>query len=108
MLDKSQGTAILRITLGLLFLVTGLAKLMDPAMVTGMLSGLGFPTASVFTWILILIEIIFGALLIIGIKTEIAVWPLFVVLLIALLLAGIPSFEISNVQSVMNILWHLV
>jgi putative oxidoreductase len=108
MLDKSQGTAILRIALGLLFLVPGLAKLMDPAMVTGMLSGLGFPTASIFTWILILVEIIFGALLIIGIKTEIAVWPLFVVLLIALLLVGIPSFEISNVQSVMNILWHLV
>lgn len=108
MLNKLQGPAILRIALGLLFLVPGLAKLMDPSMVTGMLSGLGFPTAIVFTWILILIEIIFGALLIIGLKTEIAIWPLFIVLLVALLLVAIPSFEISNVQSLMNILFHLV
>lgn len=108
MLNKLQGPALLRIALGLLFLIPGLSKLMNPSMVSGMLSGLGFPIAVVFTWILILIEIIFGVMLLIGIKTEIAVWPLFIVLLIALLLVGIPSFNMTDVQSIMNILWHLV
>lgn len=108
MLNKLQGSALLRITLGLLFLIPGLSKLMNPSMISGMLSGLGFPIASIFAWILILVEIIFGVLLLIGIKTEIAVWPLFIVLLVALLLVGIPSFNMTDVQSVMNILWHLV
>ena len=108
MLNKLQGPALLRITLGLLFLIPGLSKIMNPSMISGMLSGLGFPIAIVFAWILILVEIIFGILLLIGIKTEMALWPLFIVLLVALLLVGIPSFNIADVQSVMNILWHLV
>ena len=108
MLNKLQGPALLRITLGLLFLIPGLSKIMNPSIISGMLSGLGFPIAVVFAWILILVEIIFGILLLIGIKTEIAVWPLFIVLLVALLLVGIPSFNMTDVQSVMNILWHLV
>jgi len=108
MLNKSQGPALLRITLGLLFLIPGLFKLMDPSMVSGMLSGLGFPIASIFAWILILVEIIFGVLLLIGMKTEIAIWPLFIVLLVALLLVAIPQFDMQNVQSIMNVLWHLI
>lgn len=108
MLNKLQGPALLRIALGLLFLVPGLSKLMYPSMTSGMLSGLGFPFAVVFTWMLILVEIIFGVMLLIGIKTEIAIWPLFIVLLVALLLVGIPSFNMTDVQSIMNILWHLI
>lgn len=108
MLNKLHGSALLRIALGLLFLIPGLSKLMNPSMISGMLSGLGFPIAVIFAWILILVEIIFGVLLLIGIKTEIAVWPLFIVLLVALLLVGIPSFNMTDVQSIMNILWHLV
>ncbi|MEK6914558.1 MAG: DoxX family protein [Nanoarchaeota archaeon] len=108
MLNKLQGPALLRIALGILFLVPGLAKLMDPGMITGMLSGLGFPVAPLFAWILILVEIICGALLIIGFKTEIAIWPLFVVLLVALLLVAIPSFDASKVDTIMALLWHLV
>ena len=104
MLNKLQGPALLRITLGLLFLISGLSKIMNPSMISGMLSGLGFPIAVVFAWILILVEIIFGILLLIGIKTEIAVWPLFIVLLVALLLVGIPSFNMTDVKSVMNII----
>ena len=43
-------------------LVPGLMKLfvMKPSTVVGMLTGLGFPAPSLFAWILILSEILFG------------------------------------------------
>ena len=108
MINKLQAQAFLRITLGLFFLVPGLSKLANPAGITGMLSGLGFPLAGYFAWLLLLSEIIFGASLIVGHKVKFAVWPLFVILLVALLLVAIPAVELSNTQSLMTLLWHLV
>jgi putative oxidoreductase len=108
MLKKAQGPALLRITIGLLFLVPGLSKLMEPSGITEMLSNLGFPIPIIFAWALILVEIIFGASLLIGKNVRIAVWPLFIVLLGALLLVGLPAFDMTNNQSIMAILWHLV
>ena len=108
MLNKAQGVALLRVTLGLLFLVPGLSKLMDPSGITGMLGGLGFPAAGLFAWILIIVEVLGGAALIIGKKVRTAIWPLFIVLLVALLLVNLPAFDMSNTQSVMAVLWHLV
>ena|SRR3989344_8745106 len=105
---KGLSLALLRMALGLLFLVQGLGKLMNPAGITGMLSGLGFPIANVFAWILLLSEIIFGLSLVIGYKTKIAVWPLFIVLLVALILVVIPSIEVSNPGSYMGLGWHLI
>ena len=108
MINKTQGQAVLRIALGLFFIIPGLSKLMNPAGITGMLSGLGFPAATLFAWILLLSEIIFGASLLIGYKTKIAVWPLSIILVVAIILVVIPGFDFSNSQSVMTLLWHLV
>ena len=108
MINKLRAQAFLRIALGLFFLVPGLSKLANPAGITGMLLDLGFPLAGLFAWILLLSEIIFGASLIVGHKVKFAVWPLFVILLVALLLVAIPGFDLSNTPSVMIVLWHLV
>jgi putative oxidoreductase len=108
MLNKAQGIAILRVTLGLLFLVTGLGKFMDPSGITGMLGGLGFPAAGLFAWILIIVEVLGGAALILGKKVDKAVWPLFIVLLVSILLVHLPALDMSNQGTVMNVLWHLV
>ena len=108
MINKLRAQAFLRIALGLFFLVPGLSKLANPAGITGMLLDLGFPLAGLFAWILLLSEIIFGASLIVGHKVKFAVWPLFVILLVALLLVAIPGFDLSNNSSVMTLLWHLV
>ena len=51
------GQFILRITLGLLLFIPGLSKIMNPAGITGMLDGLGFPMAALFAWIVILSEL---------------------------------------------------
>lgn len=108
MINKAQGIALLRVTLGLLFLVPGLSKLMDPAGITGMLDGLGFPAAALFAWIVIIIEVLGGAALILGKKMKHAVWALFIVLLVATLLVHLPAFDMANQGTVMDILWRLV
>ena len=108
MINKAQGIALLRVTLGLLFLVPGLGKLMDPSGITGMLAGLGFPAAGLFAWILIIVEVLGGAALILGKKLDKVIWPLFIVLLGSILLVHFPVFDMSNQGSVMNVLWHLV
>lgn len=105
---KTYGITILRIALGLLFLIPGLGKLMNPAGITGMLGGLGFPIAGFFAWILIISEIVFGTMLIFNWKTEIAGWPLFIILLVATIFVSIPGIDTSNPSTIINLLWHLV
>lgn len=73
------------ILLGLLMLVPGLLKLlvMGPSAVTGMLSGLGFPAATFFAWVLIIAEIASGAAILAKWKLEYVVWVPIVVLIVA-------------------------
>ena len=105
---NSYTPTYLRISLALLFIFLGIDKLMDPSGITGMLSGLGFPLASFFAWVLLLSEIIFGLALLVGWKIRIAVWPLFFILLVATLLIHIRAVDLSNVATVMTLLWHLI
>lgn len=106
-LNKGYGLAILRIVTGLLFLLPGIMKLMDPAGITGMLSGLGFPAPSLFAWVLLLSEIVFGASLIVGWKTKYTTWPLIIVLAVATLTVALPG-AMENPMGWINVLFHLV
>ena len=108
MLNKEQGPAILRVTLGLLFLVMGLIKLNNPEMIIGMLGGLNFPAAPLLGWILIIVEVLGGAALILGKEMKKAIWLLFIVLLVALLFVAIPGFDRTQTPTVAELLWHLV
>jgi putative oxidoreductase len=80
---------LLRILIGVLFLVQGIQKLGNPDGVSGMLSGIGFPIPLVFAWILILSEVVFGAAVLVGWKTKYAVWPLVLIMVVAALVGGI-------------------
>lgn len=82
-----------RMITGLMFLVLGLNKLVDPQGTAGLLSQLGFPLTTVLAWGLIVVEIVGGAMLLAGYKTKIAAVPLFIVLFVATLLVqlGIPG-----------------
>jgi len=44
--NAQYGATILRVILGILFIVPGISKLMNPGMITGMLGDLGFPAAA--------------------------------------------------------------
>lgn len=105
--SKKYGLTILRIVTGLLFLLPGIMKFMDPAGITGMLSGLSFPAPAFLAWILLLSEIIFGATLIVGWKTRYTVWPLIIVLTVATLTVALPG-ALENPIGWINVLFHLV
>ena len=90
------GHALLRITIGLLFLVAGVGKLTDPSKVTGMLTSLGFPISAVFAWILIIAEVLGGALILVGYKIKYSAWALAIVLAIASILVVIPNQGFSS------------
>ncbi len=103
---KNEGLMVLRIVLGLFFLITGLLKLFNPQSITGLLTQLGFSTAVFWGWIVILTEIIFGVLVLIGWKPEISVWPLVVILIIAIFKVYVPQLG-TNPMAVINILFHI-
>ncbi len=82
---KDTASKVNWILLGLLMLIPGLLKLfvMGPSAVVGMLSGLGFPAATFFAWVLILSEIIFGALILARWNLRYTVWPPMIILTVA-------------------------
>lgn len=96
---------ILRITLGPLFFIPGIMKLMNPDMIIGMLGGLGFPTPTLFGWVLILSEIVFGASVLVGWKLKYTVWPLVVILAVAAVTVYLPKLG-SDPMALISILFH--
>ena len=64
--NSHYGPTLLRVVLGLLFIIPGLGKLVNPAMIIGMLGQLGFPAATLLGWVLLLSEIVFGAAVLTG------------------------------------------
>ncbi len=73
------------ILLGLVMLIPGLLKLfvMKPSAVVGMLTGMGFPAPSFFAWLLIISEIVFGALILAKWKLQYTVIPPMIILVVA-------------------------
>jgi len=95
---KKYASLLLRIGLGGLFLAAGIMKLLDPAMFTGMLEGMGFPMAAFFAWIVIVVEVLGGASVVAGFKLKWSVPPLALILLVAVGLgAGGVGVVMSNI-----------
>ncbi len=74
-----------RILLGLLVLIPGAYKLfvLKADAVSGMLSGIGFPTPLFFAWVLIILEIGCGVSILANYKIKYAVVPPILIMLIA-------------------------
>ena len=106
------GHTLLRVTIGLLFLVSGIKKIMGPDGVIGMLGNIGFPVPTLFAWILMLSEAIFGALVLVGYKVKYTAWPLAIVLVVAWLTVTVPSEARDNgiIQGLIstNSFFHLI
>jgi putative oxidoreductase len=105
---KEYAPTILRVVLGALFIVPGLQKLMNPAMIIGMLGKLGFPAAGLLGWVLILSEIGFGATVLAGWKLDKTVWPLVIILLVAMFKVHIPAIFAGTPMALVSVLWHIV
>lgn len=84
------GLLILRVALGIIFIVHGWPKLnpnspmKGPAGVTGFLTQLRFPAPALFAWILILVETLGGVLLILGPFTRLIALGLAIDMLVAI------------------------
>jgi len=87
------GHTLIRVVVGIMFVLTGLAKLMNPDIPINLLSGIGFfSMAPVFwAWVLLLSELVFGVLVFVGYKVKYTAWPLALVLVVAALTVGLPS-----------------
>ena len=72
-----------RVLLGLLFLVYGVIKITSIAGTTGYMAKQGLPAPELFAWGAALIELIGGALVIIGWQTRRVAWALAVYTLVA-------------------------
>jgi putative oxidoreductase len=81
---------VLRIVVGVMFLIKGIAKLQAINGVVGMLTGLGFPAPEVFAWVLALLEAVGGALLIVGALTHLVTLALFANMVVAFILVHLP------------------
>ncbi|MBS3066567.1 DoxX family protein [Candidatus Pacearchaeota archaeon] len=100
---NEYGPTLIRVFLGLLLLIPGISKLMNPAGITGLLTGIGFPIPVLFAWIVILGEIIFGVTIIIGWKVKYTAWPLAIILAVAVITVAIPNMNGNPI----NLLFHL-
>jgi putative oxidoreductase len=107
-MNSKYAPTLLRIGLGLLFLLPGLSKLSNPAGIIGMLGGMGIPAATLMGWILILSEIGFGGALLAGYQTKKVVWPLLVIMVVALLAVHIPAWIASAPMAMISVLTHVL
>jgi len=99
---------ILRFFLGLLFVIPGFQKLMNPSMITGMLEGLGFPAPTMMAWILLLSEIVFGMAILTGFRLNYSVWPLVFILLVAIITVHIPAWLQAKPMALIGLILHFL
>ncbi|MFT4303395.1 MAG: DoxX family protein [Candidatus Woesearchaeota archaeon] len=103
MVNSGYGATLLRLVLGLLFVVPGIDKLLG--MISGghMLAGmLGVP----LTWLVLLSEIAFGIAILIGFQLKYTVWPLVIILAAAIIMVNLPNA--TSVMGWLDVLFHLL
>lgn len=100
------GPTLLRLALGIMFLIAGYNKIKGPDNVTGMLTNMGFFAPVFFAWILILSELIFGLTILIGWKVKYTVWPLVIILAVAIIKVVIPN--LAQPGGPTNLSFHLL
>jgi putative oxidoreductase len=81
------GPLVARVTLGVLFVSTGWGKVHDLAKVTEFFTELGIPAPSFNAHMVSFVELLGGALLVVGLATRIAALPLMASMAVAILTA---------------------
>jgi putative oxidoreductase len=97
---------IIRIVVGVLFIIPGLQKLADPSGIIGMLGSLGFPAPTLLGWVLLLSEIGFGLAVLTGWKLQKTIWPLVLVAALAMVAVHIPAWFAGQPMALISVLFH--
>ena len=97
---QGWGLTVLRVIVGMVFLVHGLQKLFVFGFsgFAGNLEGMGVPLPTFFAVIVTLVEVLGGLALILGLFTRLAAIPLAIDMAVAILLVHLPNgfFTMSN------------
>jgi putative oxidoreductase len=97
---RGWGLAVLRIIVGMVFLVHGIQKVFvfGVSGFAGNLEGMGAPLPLFFSTVVTLVELLGGAALILGLFTRLVVIPLAIDMLVAILTVHLPNgfFTSSN------------
>jgi len=101
---KDYTYLLVRVLIGVLFLITGVTKALNITGTAGFFGSLGIPGATFFAWLVMLVEIILGLALLVGWKVKYTVWPLVVILVIAVMLTTGWTTGINWV----NLMFHLI
>jgi putative oxidoreductase len=88
---------LLRIGIAFLFIPSGIKKLLSPSNFANFLNQIGIPVPAFFTWIVLLSEILFGLAVLAGWNIKYAIWPLLIILIIAMIFVTIPSGDFSGI-----------
>lgn len=88
---QNIGLLVLRISVGIIFIVQGWGKLNGIEGPTAMLSGIGFPAPGFFAWLLALVELLGGIAVILGVYIRMAAKLLAIVMIVALFTVHIPG-----------------
>ena len=102
---RTHGVMVGRMLIGLLFLVSGYMKLTGEGGVggfSGMVEGLGLPAAGLLAWVVVLVELIGGALLILGWRVGQAAGVLVVFLVLTVLLVHNPLSDAAQLGTALK------
>lgn len=100
---RSHGILVGRILLGLLFLVAGYNKFMGGVgNFAGGLESMGLPLPALLAWVVVLIEIVGGAMLIVGYRVGQAAGALAVFLLLTVLLVHNPLKDAAELTAALK------
>ncbi len=104
-LVRNYGTLVGRVLLGLLFLVSGINKLLGEGGVSGFADGIekmGLPLAIVVAWIVVLLEIIGGAMIVVGYRVGLAASALIIFLVLTVLLVHNPLTDAKQLTGALK------
>lgn len=89
--DAPAAVLFVRLAVGFTFMVAGSGKLRDLSSTTGFFEGIGFPAPTELAAMVGVFEVLGGALVLIGLATRIAVLPLIIIMIMALLSTKLPT-----------------
>lgn len=84
MKNKDTALLLLRIGVGLIFVIAGWGKLTGIEGVQGFFGNIGIPMASVMAWVVALVEFLGGLMILIGYKVQIPGYLLAIIMLVAM------------------------
>ncbi|MFO7798598.1 DoxX family protein [Rhodohalobacter sp.] len=102
------GLLLLRIGVGLVFVVAGWGKLNGIEGVQGFFGDLGIPMAGIMAWVVALVEFIGGLMVLVGAKARIPNLLLAFIMVVAIFTTKLGDFDISSAGVRVDILMLLI